>query len=195
MTRPRDYTNEQLIEKFKKYTLKHPDKKINKSELARESGIPLHVWKYYENKTKLIEQYENTPIIANPYHLSFTFLTGEQIVNKFYKNKPSLIRAIQDVIDTVHELYDKSIIGIQAEEQEQKFIQQIEELKAKLRLKDEEIDKLNREIDDLYLESENPIKRKKMGIKDNLIELSPEKVNALSKKPEDIRKNYKNLFE
>jgi hypothetical protein len=84
MARPKNYSYEGLLEEFKLYTNKHPGIKINKSELARESGIPLHVWKYYEKNSNIIERYESTPIIANPYHLDFTFVTGEEIVRKYY---------------------------------------------------------------------------------------------------------------
>ena len=57
------------------------------------------------------------------------------------------------------------------------------------------IDSLNREIDSLYLDSENPIKRKEKGLKTNLIEINAENIKKLSKDISEIEAEFEGLFD
>lgn len=189
------YTYETLLESLRKYLSKNPNTKINVSELARVTNIPRHIWRDNNKINKVIDEINNPPVMVNPEKLEFVLPNSVQLVESNYNNKPKLIKAIQDCFDVMYDLYEGALKGLKVEEREKKFKMQITELQACVKEKDQEIQRLNHEIDLLYLESESPTKRKDMGLKSNLIKLTSENEKAISKKISDLKDEYKGLFD
>lgn len=189
------YTNQQLIEALNKYVIKNPNTKITLAGLQKESGISYNIWKFNTKIRSIIDDLNNPPIIASESKYKFTLPNAEQLVNVHYRNKPKLIKTIQDSFDVISDLYDYANIGFKAKQREDKISIEIKELKAIIETKDCEIKKLNDEIDKLYVDSNSPLERKNKGIKENLIELTPERIRSISKDPKEIAKEYATLFD
>lgn len=189
------YDWETLINALKKFANQNPYKHIKISELARVTGIPRHIWKDNIKIKKVITEINNPPIIVSPENLNYTLPNAQQLVENNYSNKANLIKAVQDCLDVINDLYDKALVGINTEINNKKYIEQIAELKCTINEKDNEIRKLNNEIDLLYLDSESPTKRKSKGIKKNLIELNANNGKSISKNVNDLKEEYKGLFD
>ena len=95
----------------------------------------------------------------------------------------------------INDLYDYANIGFEATRREKKLNQRIAELEALNTRKDEMIKRLNNEIDELFIHSGSELKRNHLGIKDNLIELTPQNVKSLSKDIKDIETEFEGLFD
>lgn len=195
--RPSTHTYDELTTALNKYILKHKNQKITLSGLARETGISRNIWKHNEEIRDLIHRVNNPPLItrSNSKRFDFTIVKAEQLVNKYYKNKPKLIRSIQDVFDTISTMYDYANIGFETKEREKVFEEKIKELQAQLKEKQDELDKIQSEIDWLYVDSASPLQRSRKGIRDNLIDLDSKRVEALSTSLEDIEEDYDGLFD
>jgi hypothetical protein len=184
-----------LVDTIKKYIAKHPNERIALTGLERSTGIPRHIWKDNKKIRAVIDEINNPPVFVSPEHLVFTFPNAQQLVESHYNNKQNLIRAIQDCFDTINDLYDKAVIGVNIEAREKELREEINELKVIIKQKEKEINVLNHEIDLLYLESESPTKRKNLGLKENLIELNLNKERSISKNISDLKEEFKNLFD
>ncbi|MGU8989182.1 hypothetical protein ACV3V0_15925 [Clostridium perfringens] len=188
------YTKEVLLQHVSKYIAKYPNKNLTFASLSKETGIPSYVWRDNKDVRAFIEKANKSPILANTENFNLIIPSAESLVEANYNNKKALIRAIQDCLDVVTDLYTKvvdSTTGDKIKQQETR----IQELEAMLQLKDKEIESLNKEIDNLYLDSENPLKRSEKGIKNNLIEINKFNEKSLSKDLADIEDEYEGLFD
>ncbi len=187
------HTKEELLQALNKYILKHPHSKVTLSGLANESGISRNIWKFNEELREIIDKINNPPVISQN-EIDVVLPNSEELVNKYYSNKPKLIRAVQDSFDIINKLYDYAKIGFNVAERERAYKNEIEKLKAVNKEKDKIIEELNIEIDKLYIDSASPLQRNKQKIKDNLIELTPDRIKSLSMDEKDIKSEYEGLF-
>lgn len=189
------YTNEFLINELNKYFKKNPFEKIKLSKLERETGIPRHIWRDNEVIQELIHSLNNTSCIPARSERQFELPSADEIVGKNYGNKARLIENIQGLLDLVSDMYTDALKGAEFKKLEKDYQRQIAELNEVIAQKERIIDNLNREIDSLYLDSENPIKRKEKGLKTNLIEINPENIKKLSKDITEIEAEFEGLFD
>ncbi len=102
-----------------------------------------------------------------------------------YGNKPELLKTY---IGRILELLAKADSYKNEErtiqELEQKYQSQIEELTVKNRQQEKTIEQLNKALGQMMLDSQYPDRRKAQGIKENVLEFSPEN-----------RKKYRDLLE
>ena len=95
----------------------------------------------------------------------------------------------------INDLYDYANIGFQATKRENELKQHIAELEAIITEKNRIIGKLSNEIDELFIHSGSELKRNRLGLRDNLIELSPKNIKSLSKDIKDIEAEYEGIFD
>lgn len=189
------YTNEFLINTLNEYFKKNPFEKIKLSKLERETGIPRHIWRDNEVIQELIHSLNNTSCIPARSERKFELPSADEIVSKHYGNKARLIENVQGLLDLVSDMYSDALKGSEFKELEKNYQRQIAELNEIIAQKNRLIDNLNKEIDSLYLDSENPIKRKEKGLKTNLIEINAENIKKLSKDISEIEAEFEGLFD
>lgn len=189
------YTNEFLINTLNEYFKKNPFEKIKLSKLERETGIPRHIWRDNEVIQELIHSLNNTSCIPARSERKFELPSADEIVSKHYGNKARLIENVQGLLDLVSDMYTDALKGADFKELEKNYQRQITEFNEVIVQKERIIDSLNREIDSLYLDSENPIKRKEKGLKTNLIEINAENIKKLSKDISEIEAEFEGLFD
>lgn len=189
------YDLDKLTIEIAKYREKYPHKKIKLSDLERETGIPRHIWRDNAKLLETVEEVNKVPIVANPDNMEMVLPSAEEIVEHNYPNKQGIISSVQDCLDIIQSLYEKALLGTNNEEIINGYKQQIDELKAIIRLKDKEINNLQNRLDSLYIGSESPTKRKQNGLKENLIEINFNNKKELSKNPLDIQNEFKDLFD
>lgn len=189
------YTNQELLKILKKYADQYPNKKITLADLERKTGVSYNIWKFNKKIREVIDELNSPPIISPQNNFRFTLPNARQLVENYYKNQPKLIKAIEDCFNVIEDLYDYANIGFNAKKKEEETLEKINQLDAIIKKKDEEIKRLNNEIDELYVASSSPLERKKRMLKENLIELTPKNIKAISKDIKDIAEEYSGLFD
>ena len=143
----------------------------------------------------MIHSLNNTSCIPARSERKFELPSADEIVSKHYGNKARLIENVQGLLDLVSDMYTDALKGADFKELEKNYQRQITEFNEVIVQKERIIDSLNREIDSLYLDSENPIKRKEKGLKTNLIEINAENIKKLSKDISEIEAEFEGLFD
>lgn len=190
---------ETLKEKLNLYVREYPNKQIKFSDLANFTDIPYYVWRDNIEIKELIQKLNNPKVIIDTSNMKFELPSADEILEKNFPNKNKLLSAISDLLNLTSSLYEKAILGehfksiednykIKLKEQEVYYKNELK--KAKL-----EIEKLNHEIDCLYIDSRNALKRKREGIKDNMIDISLARKKSISKNKDDIMKEFESLFD
>lgn len=193
--RKRKYSDEFLVKQLYTYFEENPFEKITETKLAKATNIPRHIWRDRIKLKELINSLNNTAVFPSQIERNFIIPSADEIVGKHYNNRKKLIENIQMVLDLVSDMYTDALKGAEFKELEKNYQRQITELNEVIAQKERIIDSLNREIDSLYLDSENPIKRKEKGLKTNLIEINPENIKKLSKDITEIEAEFEGLFD
>ena len=192
------YPTKLLEEKLIKYTTENPNTKIKFSNLEKYTGIPYHVWRDNKDINDSINKINNPQLIVDTTNMQLELPSADDILEKNYPNKDKLLQAISDLLNLTSSLYEKAIIGEHFEHIKNNYEIKIKELTVRYEKKLEEankhIDNLNKEIDNLYLDSRNSLTRKEKGLKDNMIDLSEKRKNAVSKDLKDIEEEFDGLF-
>lgn len=189
------YSNDFLIQEINTYIENNPFERLTVANLVKTTGIPRHIWRDNRVIQELITSLNNTSCIPKPKDKELILPSASDLVDKHYGNKNKLVQDIQSLLDLVSDLYENATAGAKFKEIKQNHEHKIKELEETIKQKDVLISKLNTEIDQLYLYSENPIKRKELGLKDNLIQINPNNLKALSKDISDIEDEYSGLFD
>lgn len=181
--RPQIYTDEYLNKKLNEFIKKYPDKTISYPDLEKETGIPKHIWKY--RKAEIVRSYNKNRKMKCPESSGRIMLPSADDVIAKYGDKPELLKTY---IGRLLELLAKADSYKNEErtiqELEQKYQAQIEELTAKNKQQEKTIEQLNKTLSKIMLDSQYPDKRKAEGIKENILEFSPEN-----------RRKYRNLLD
>lgn len=181
--RPQIYTDEYLDEKLNEFIGKYPDRQIGYPELEKETGVPKHIWKY--RKAELVRSYNKNRRLKCPEPSGRIELPSADDVMAKYGDKPELLKTyigrLLELLATA-DSYKNEERTIQ--ELEQKYQSQIEELTVKNRQQEKTIKQLNKTLGQMMLDSQYPDRRKTEGIKENVLEFSPEN-----------RKKYRDLLD
>jgi len=192
------YTTDLLFDKLTDYVNTYPNKIIKYSALEKFSGIPYHIWRDNSELKSSIDKVNNPEVILNTKNMTLELPSTDDIM-LHYNNKKNLSQSISDILNFTISLYEKALKGEQFEEIETKYKIQINEMKAsyenKLKEANDEIEKLNKEIDNLYLDGRNSLIRKQTGLRANMIEISKYKENEISKNIKDIEAEFSGLFD
>lgn len=171
--RPQIYTDEYLDEKLNEFMEKYPDSQISYPDLEKETGVPKHIWKY--RKADIIRSYNKSRNNRAPEPSGRIAIPSADDVMARYGDKPELLKSY---LGRLLELLAKADSYKNEErtiqELEQKYQSQIEELTAKNKQQEKTILQLNKTLGQMMLDSQYADKRKAQGIKENVLEFSPE---------------------
>lgn len=181
--RPQIYTDEYLDEKLNVFIKKYPDRTVSYPELERETGVPKHIWKY--RKGDIIRSYNKNRSNKAPQPSGRIVLPSADDVMAKYGNKPELLKTyIERLLELVAKADSYKNEERTIQELEQKYKSQIEELTVKNKQQEKTIRQLNKTLSGMMLDSQYPDRRKAEGIKENVLEFSPEN-----------RKKYRDLLD
>lgn len=171
--RPQIYTDEYLDEKLNEFIEKYPDRTISYPELEKETGVPKHIWKY--RKADIIRSYNRNRNNKAPEPSGRVMLPSADDVMAKYGARPELLKTY---IGRLLELLAKADSYKNEEktiqELERKYQSQIEELTVKNKQQEKTIRQLNKTLGGMMLDSQYPDRRKEEGIKENVLEFSPD---------------------
>lgn len=171
--RPQIYTDEYLDEKLNVFIKKYPDRTVSYPELERETGVPKHIWKY--RKGDIIRSYNKNRSNKAPQPSGRIVLPSADDVMAKYGNKPELLKTyIERLLELVAKADSYKNEERTIQELEQKYKSQIEELTVKNKQQEKTIRQLNKTLSGMMLDSQYPDRRKAEGIKENVLEFSPE---------------------
>ncbi|GEM_PF-1714055 len=189
------YPTELLLDKLEQYVEQNPNKLIKLSELQKCTSIPRHIWRDNVVVREMVEKLNNVEVVADVINFKFILPSAVEIVEKNYNNKLKLTESIASILDLATSLYEKAIKGEKFEQLEKEYIIKLQEKDCIIKKKNEEIKKLYDEIDALYLDSRDYVKRTQKGIRGNLIELNNSHLKSISKELNDIESEFKSLFD
>lgn len=137
------YKLETLTAAPQEYVSKNPNSKIVVTKLAKATDIPRHIWKDTKEIKAIIDQISSDSLAVNAEKITIILPSTEDLVNNNYNNRAKLIKAIQNCLDTVHDMYNKTIDVINIESIKNEYETKIKELEAIIKLKDDETTNLN----------------------------------------------------
>lgn len=171
--RPPIYTDEYLDEKLNEFIKRNPDKTISYPELEKETGVPKHIWKY--RKAEIVSSYNKNRNNKAPEPSGRLMLPSVDDIMAKYGDKPELLKSyISRLLEFLKKADSYKNEERTIQELEQKYQSKIEELTAKNRQQEKTIEQLNKTLSRMMLNSQYPDRRKAEGIKENVLEFSPE---------------------
>lgn len=179
--RPAQHTYEQLLELLFKYTEEHPNQTIRLFELEEATGIKRYIWSY--NMMDEIDKINKEIQKVNVARTGITSLpSAEQIFISCNGNKNEIISRIESLLDMVRELSKYQDAAVSAKTMKGDYENKLHELECIIKEKDKKIGELFAQINKITCDSDNPNLRSKYGIKGNLLELTPENIEAFEER-------------
>lgn len=179
--RPAQYTYEQLLELLIKYTEEHPNQTIRLFELEKVTGIKRYIWSY--NMMDEIDKINKEIQKVNVARTGITSLpSAEQIFISCNGNEKELVSRIESLLDMVRDLSKYQDAAVSAKTIKDDYESKLDELECIIKEKDKQIGELFAQINRITCDSDNPNLRSKYGIKGNLLELTPENIEAFEER-------------
>lgn len=175
--RPAQYTHEQLLEILLQYTEENPNQTVRLYELEEATGIKRHVWSYnmMDEINKINREIQKVNIARTGIS---PFPSAEQILISCDGDEKKLAAQIESLLDMISGLSKYQDAELAARVMREDYENKLNELNMIIKEKDKKIDELFAEINKLTVDSGNPNKRKEKGIKRNIIEFTPENIEA-----------------
>lgn len=190
MSRQALCTYEELVNKLNEFCKLYPNGKITLSALERETKIPRYVWRDNKKIKTLIDSLNASNKASLPKSESIELPSAYDLVNNNYENKDRLIEVVGDLLLELEKCYKTIQDSGNITQIKKSYEETIAELNCQIETKNKTIDALNKEIDELYLDSQDALKVKSKGLTGNLIETKIDDKTLLPKdKLNDIMKN------
>lgn len=179
--RPAQYTHEQLLELLVQYMEEHPNQTVRLFELEEATGIKRHVWSY--NMMDEIDKINKEIQKVNVARTGITSLpSAEQILISCNGDEKVLASRIESLLDMVRDLSRYQDAARAAKVMQGDYESRLDELECIIKEKDKKIGELFAQINRITCDSDNPNLRREQGIKDNIIALTPENIEAFEKR-------------
>lgn len=182
--RPVNYTKEQLLEMLLQYTKKHPDQTVRLFELEEATGVKRHIWLY--NMKDEIDKVNREIQKVDVARTGLSLPSAEQILTSCKGNEEKLAVQIQTLIEMVQDMSRYQDAAKTVKVMQKDYENKLEELECIIKEKDKKIEDLFAEINRLAIDSENPNTRKEKGIKSNIIEFTPQNIEAFKDRAEKL---------
>lgn len=183
-------TYEELVEKLNLFCQLHPNGKITLSALERETNIPRYVWRDNKKIKALIDSLNVSNNATLPKSESIELPSAYDLVTTNYDNKDRLIEVVSDLLNELEKCYQIIKDNGNIQQIQKSYEEKIMELSAIIEENNKKINALNKEIDELYLDSRDPLKVQSKGLNGNFIEAKQDDKTLLPKdKLETIMKN------
>ena len=164
--RPGKYTDDELKTELSKYALKHKGI-ITFSGLEKATGIKRHVWS--RRMEKEINILNNKTLSINGSSFERVELPNiNEIIDKHFNNKQSLVKALISYNDFIQNLWDKAVLQEKAEERELKLKEEIDKLQEEVNSLRENRDFYKDQYEKSMIESTYYSKQVEKGVLDKL---------------------------
>ncbi|GIO21388.1 hypothetical protein J18TS1_44880 [Oceanobacillus oncorhynchi subsp. incaldanensis] len=189
--KPKDYSEKQLKALLSEYRKKYQGV-ISFSALEKATGISRKTWK--RRMGEVIEELNQIVTLQNAKigDVELPLPNIDLIFDKFSNNPQGLRDAFFHLNEVILKIYDENI---KLQETVDKKHKMEKELNIKIEILEKENNKLSNEVayyEKMMIESMNPSMRKRMGIKNNLIEIN--KHNQESAASLEIEEEFPELF-
>lgn len=182
--RPVNYTKEQLLEMLLQYTKEHPDQTVKLFELEAATGVKRHIWLY--NMKDEIDKVNREIQKVDVARTGISLPSVEQILTSCKGNEEKLAVQIQTLLEMVQDMSRYQDAAKTVKVMQRDYENKLEELECIIKEKDKKIEELFTHINRLTIDSENPNKRKERGIKSNIIEFTPQNIEAFKDRAEKL---------
>ena len=182
--RPADYTKEQLLEMLLQYTKEHPDQTVRLFELEAATGIKRHVWSY--NMKDEIDKINKEVQKVDVARTGISLPSAEQILTSCKGNEEKLAMQIQTLIDMVQDMSRYQNAAKTVKVMQKDYENKLDELNCIIKEKDKKIQELFTQINRIAIDSENPNTRKEKGIRNNIIEFTPQNMEEFKSRAEKL---------
>ena len=170
--RPVNYTKEQLLEMLLQYTKEHPDQTVKLFEL--------------EAATDEIDKVNREIQKVDVARTGISLPSVEQILTSCKGNEEKLAVQIQTLLEMVQDMSRYQDAAKTVKVMQRDYENKLEELECIIKEKDKKIEELFTQINRLTIDSENPNKRKEKGIKSNIVEFTPQNIEAFKDRAEKL---------
>lgn len=182
--RPVNYTKEQLLEMLLQYTKEHPDQTVKLFELEAATGVKRHIWLY--NMKDEIDKVNREIQKVDVARTGISLPSVEQILTSCKGNEEKLAVQIQTLLEMVQDMSRYQDAAKTVKVMQRDYENKLEELECIIKEKDKKIEELFTHINRLTIDSENPNKRKERGIKSNIVEFTPQNIEAFKDRVEKL---------
>lgn len=182
--RPVNYTKEQLLEMLLQYTKEHPDQTVKLFELEAATGVKRHIWLY--NMKDEIDKVNREIQKVDVARTGISLPSVEQILTSCKGNEEKLAVQIQTLLEMVQDMSRYQDAAKTVKVMQRDYENKLEELECIIKEKDKKIEELFTQINRLTIDSENPNKRKEKGIKSNIVEFTPQNIEAFKDRAEKL---------
>ena len=182
--RPADYTKEQLLEILLQYTKEHPDQTVRLFELEAATGIKRHIWSY--NIKDEIDKINKEVQKVDVARTGISLPSAEQILTSCKGNEEKLAMQIQTLIDMVQDMSRYQDAAKTVKVMQKDYENKLDELNCIIKEKDKKIQELFTQINRIAIDSENPNTRKEKGIRNNIIEFTPQNMEEFKSRAEKL---------
>ncbi|MCY9659525.1 hypothetical protein P5G65_23755 [Paenibacillus chondroitinus] len=187
--RPIKYSDSDLKEILVKYATKHQGKKINPSQLEKDTGIKRHVW--LRRMQPVLDELNEPVAVTSTGTNTLPMPNVVELVEKNWNNKTALIRDLQHFQETLDSLYDQA-------KQYFEVNKELEDLKIEISKHEREVKELRKEskyYKDLYyktsVKSTYNVFQEDEGLS-NVISINKNKTKSLST---DLATHFAELFD
>ena len=175
------YTHEHLLDLLLKYTEEHPNQTIRLFELEEATGIKRYIWSY--NMADEIDKINREIQKVNVARTGISSLpAAEQIFISCNGNEKELVSRIEALLDMVRDLSRYQDVAMSVKVMQGDYENKISKLECIIKEKDKKIGELFAQINRITCDSDNPNLRSKYGIKGNLLELTPDNIEAFNER-------------
>lgn len=182
--RPANHAKEDLLKALLEYTKANPDQIIKLADLEKATGIKRHVWEY--NLRDEIEKINQEAKREETARSGISIPSAEQILISCRGDERKLTMQIQALVDIAQDMSRYQDAEKAARAVRRGYENRLEELECIISAKDRQIDELFAQLNMLVADSENPNTRKEKGIKKNVMELTPENMEAFTERAEKL---------
>ena len=182
--RPVNYTKEQLLEMLLQYTKEHPDQTVKLFELEAATGVKRHIWLY--NMKDEIDKVNREIQKVDVARTGISLPSVEQILTSCKGNEEKLAVQIQTLLEMVQDMSRYQDAAKTVKVMQRDYENKLEELECIIKEKDKKIEELFTQINRITIDSENPNKRKEKGIKSNIVEFTPQNIEAFKDRAEKL---------
>ena len=182
--RPANHTHEQLLEILLQYTKEHPDQTVRLFELEAATGIKRHVWSY--NMKEEIDKINREVQKVDVARTGISLPSADQILTACKGNEEKLAMQIQTLIEMVQDMSRYQDAAKTVKVMQKDYENKLDELNCIIKEKDKKIEELFAQINRLTIDSENPNIRKEKGIRNNIIEFTPQNMEEFKNRAEKL---------
>ncbi|CAG7611053.1 hypothetical protein PAESOLCIP111_01325 [Paenibacillus solanacearum] len=191
---PDKYSDEILQQKLNEFLISNTVAKLNYSSLAKETGIPRHVW--MRRMSKVIQNIkEPTPKFFGEVREDLILPNIPEIIDKNWNNRNQMIKDLMLFEKIIRDLYQKSRDYEKFANEKEKMSEKIKKLEGELKLAKADVDYYKNELYKVSIKSKKTSERLNNNLQ-NVLEITPSKPETIEKATSgEFGKYFEGLFD